>query len=289
VSTPHPNNRIHLTRWAVTAPAGRHRRSVHRPGLPGPRRTSPAGDANVSFLRGVQAGRCFVAKALILGVLATLASSCEDGPSDPSRSARVTGSVVLVQALSSMYDCSSTGMRTVEGPDSCQVSLIRGRALIASAYTTDGSYEFASVPPGTYQTAVGIWPCLSDTSQEFSVESDLAVPDTLRLGRVGSIGNCPNPFAARDGAKLYFGPGYDGVFTVDLTSLAGSLRHHIFRGSAASGIRYETVWGIIAGGDTSPLLGHHLIVLSIGPDSLSVTASALDVVTLQRPRNHDVP
>jgi hypothetical protein len=43
-----PNSRIHLTRWAVTALAEKHRRQEHRPGLPGPRRPQPAGDANVS-------------------------------------------------------------------------------------------------------------------------------------------------------------------------------------------------------------------------------------------------
>jgi hypothetical protein len=42
-----PNWRIHLTRWAVTAPAERHRGQNHRPGLPGPRRPQLAGDANV--------------------------------------------------------------------------------------------------------------------------------------------------------------------------------------------------------------------------------------------------
>jgi hypothetical protein len=42
-----PNCRVHLTRWAVTALAEKHRRSDHRPGLPGPRRPQPAGDANV--------------------------------------------------------------------------------------------------------------------------------------------------------------------------------------------------------------------------------------------------
>jgi hypothetical protein len=44
------NPRIHLTRWAVTALAEKHRRQDHRPGLPGPRRTSPAGDANASLI-----------------------------------------------------------------------------------------------------------------------------------------------------------------------------------------------------------------------------------------------
>jgi hypothetical protein len=42
-----PNRRIHLTRWAVTALAEKHRRQDHHPGLPGPRRPQPAGDANV--------------------------------------------------------------------------------------------------------------------------------------------------------------------------------------------------------------------------------------------------
>ena len=41
------NRRIHLTRWAVTALAEKHRRQDHHPGLPGPRRPQPAGDANV--------------------------------------------------------------------------------------------------------------------------------------------------------------------------------------------------------------------------------------------------
>ena len=41
------NSRIHLTRWAVTALAGSHGRQDHHPGLPGPRRPQPAGDANV--------------------------------------------------------------------------------------------------------------------------------------------------------------------------------------------------------------------------------------------------
>jgi hypothetical protein len=41
------NRRIHLTRWAVTALAEKHRWSDHHPGLPGPRQPQPAGDANV--------------------------------------------------------------------------------------------------------------------------------------------------------------------------------------------------------------------------------------------------
>jgi hypothetical protein len=44
------NNRIHLTRWAVTALAEKHRRQNHRPGLPGPRQPQPAGDANVRLV-----------------------------------------------------------------------------------------------------------------------------------------------------------------------------------------------------------------------------------------------
>jgi hypothetical protein len=43
------NSRIHLTRWPVTALAEKHRRQDHHPGLPGPRRPQPAGDANVSY------------------------------------------------------------------------------------------------------------------------------------------------------------------------------------------------------------------------------------------------
>jgi hypothetical protein len=41
------NYRIHLTRWAVTALAEKHRRQDHHSGLPGPRRPQLAGDANV--------------------------------------------------------------------------------------------------------------------------------------------------------------------------------------------------------------------------------------------------
>ncbi len=41
------NCRIHLTRWVVTALAEKHSSSNHHPGLPGPRRPQPAGDANV--------------------------------------------------------------------------------------------------------------------------------------------------------------------------------------------------------------------------------------------------
>jgi hypothetical protein len=44
------NSRIHLTRWAVTALAEKHRRQDYRPGLPGPRQPQPAGDANVSCI-----------------------------------------------------------------------------------------------------------------------------------------------------------------------------------------------------------------------------------------------
>jgi hypothetical protein len=40
------DKRIHLTRWAVTAPAEKHRSQDHRPGLPGPRRPQLVGDAN---------------------------------------------------------------------------------------------------------------------------------------------------------------------------------------------------------------------------------------------------
>jgi hypothetical protein len=43
------NHRIHLTRWAVTAPAEKRRRQHHRLGLPGPRRPQLAGDANVGW------------------------------------------------------------------------------------------------------------------------------------------------------------------------------------------------------------------------------------------------
>jgi hypothetical protein len=46
-AAPH-NNRIHLTRWPVTALAEKHRRQNHRLGLQGPRQPQLAGDANVS-------------------------------------------------------------------------------------------------------------------------------------------------------------------------------------------------------------------------------------------------
>jgi hypothetical protein len=45
------NNCIHLTRWAVTALAEKHRRQDLHPGLPGPRRPQLAGDANVRCSR----------------------------------------------------------------------------------------------------------------------------------------------------------------------------------------------------------------------------------------------
>jgi hypothetical protein len=59
-------SRIHLTRWAVTALAEKHRRQDHRPGLPGPRRTSPAGDANVRHVLTRLAGAWTPALALLL-------------------------------------------------------------------------------------------------------------------------------------------------------------------------------------------------------------------------------
>jgi hypothetical protein len=38
---------VHLTRRAIMAQAEMRRKQDHHPGLPGPRRTSPAGDAHV--------------------------------------------------------------------------------------------------------------------------------------------------------------------------------------------------------------------------------------------------
>ncbi len=45
-----PNSRMHLTRWAVTALAEKHRGQNHHPGLPGPRQPQLAGDANVRLI-----------------------------------------------------------------------------------------------------------------------------------------------------------------------------------------------------------------------------------------------
>jgi hypothetical protein len=42
-----PNCRVHLSGGSVTTLAEKHRGKDGRPSLPGPRRTSPAGDANV--------------------------------------------------------------------------------------------------------------------------------------------------------------------------------------------------------------------------------------------------
>ncbi len=50
-----PNYRIHLTRWAVTALARKPMKMNHRLLPPGPRRTSPAGDANVLRIVGRRA------------------------------------------------------------------------------------------------------------------------------------------------------------------------------------------------------------------------------------------
>ena len=64
------NRRIHLTRWAVTALAEKHRRQDHRLGLPGPRRPQLAGDANVRCLgcsMGVAPG--FMAACLLTTLL----------------------------------------------------------------------------------------------------------------------------------------------------------------------------------------------------------------------------
>ncbi len=43
------NYRTRLTRCAVTAPVGKHRRQDYRPGLPGPRIPRHAGDGNVGL------------------------------------------------------------------------------------------------------------------------------------------------------------------------------------------------------------------------------------------------
>jgi hypothetical protein len=61
-----PNSRIHLTRWAVTALAEKHRRQSHHLGLPGPRRPQPAGDANVRRMWTAHHVRGFVAALLCL-------------------------------------------------------------------------------------------------------------------------------------------------------------------------------------------------------------------------------
>jgi hypothetical protein len=69
------NCRIHLTRRAVTALVEKHRRQVHHPVPPGPRRTSPAGDTKVSILRSVQDYHRMAIHALLVGVLAVFASA----------------------------------------------------------------------------------------------------------------------------------------------------------------------------------------------------------------------
>jgi hypothetical protein len=68
------NCRIHLTCWAVTALAEKHRSSNHRPRLPGPRRPQPAGDANVMrlFHSAAQAG----AMTILLLVAVLCIQSC---------------------------------------------------------------------------------------------------------------------------------------------------------------------------------------------------------------------
>jgi hypothetical protein len=60
-----PNCRIHLTRWAVTALAEKHRRQDHHPGLPGPRQPQPAGDANVRHVLVRLAGVCVATFAFL--------------------------------------------------------------------------------------------------------------------------------------------------------------------------------------------------------------------------------
>jgi hypothetical protein len=77
------NSRIHLTRWAVTALAEKHRRQDHRPGLPGPRRTSPAGDANVRpTWNGALAIKATIVALLLMvasGYVPALSGECTSG------------------------------------------------------------------------------------------------------------------------------------------------------------------------------------------------------------------
>ncbi len=70
------NSRIHLTRWAVTALAEKHRGQDHHPGLPGPRRPQPAGDANVRPRVGVRA--CVVVLFLIVSAIGWSFADAQD-------------------------------------------------------------------------------------------------------------------------------------------------------------------------------------------------------------------
>ena len=79
-----PNSRVHLPGGSVTALAEGHRRLDHRLGLPGPRRTSPAGDANVSFVCGVR-DHLLVRIAMALLLISVLVSlSCDKHSTKPT-------------------------------------------------------------------------------------------------------------------------------------------------------------------------------------------------------------
>jgi hypothetical protein len=82
------NYRIHLTRWAVTAPAEKHRSSNHHLRLPGPRRPQPAGDANVGHIfadGGIH--KTSITAILTLIVLAVLGGCSTSDPASPGPSA----------------------------------------------------------------------------------------------------------------------------------------------------------------------------------------------------------
>jgi hypothetical protein len=228
--------------------------------------------------------RHLIVPVFLLAAIAGL-TSCGRESTRPHPTIQISGSVVLELSLMDAHGAPLGVTRGVP-PDSVQVYILCNGALTDSTRTINGRYQFTGVSGATYQTAVGLWPCLSDTTRPLSASTDTAIADTLSLRRTGDIRNFPNPCDPwHNGSQFSFVPDDDGWATVSIHTLQGAvvrtLETHTYY---SAGTPQYFAWGIIGGPSSHMPPGYYLLVVLIGPDSQHSQVRAIEPVLFQHSR-----
>jgi len=220
--------------------------------------------------------------SLALWVAVAVLLSCDQSGTCPTAPVAIRGSITLELATRGS-DCASGERQRLIPLDSVCVYLLRDGSFLDSTFAVDGKYEFLASSCQEYQTAIGVWPCLADTSAVFRPAADVVLPDTLVLRRTGTIFSCPNPGDPWSGGiRFRYIPDQTGYGLTAILTLDGSAVDTIAGPShMQAGATEEFFWGYIGGPPPRMPPGYYLIAEFQGPGINDLVASAFEVVLFE--------
>ncbi len=187
------------------------------------------------------AARWTVHLSLVASIAAVLASGCARS-TEPTPKHTFYGSVRLVG-----YDVAESGLvtatRAIDDADSVAVELVRGSTLVGRTFTTNGTYQFGGLEPGSYATRVVVANDFVVRSADLVLaDADVAVPRLVVASR-GDLLPSPNPMLAY-GTVIYFQLDQTAPITLRVARQDGTPVRTLMEGTLQPGLKSAS-WGAI--------------------------------------------